>query len=234
MGFGYGGIQKPSPKAENCLLEYWNNRLHLEIRLQSLVLHSPQPGSRLLTPRRRRTASSAARFRRPLAGTVRSHEMALSLGFASPSDLLEKVERDLVRLESSISAQDRERIADALYDFSVSVTSIKDWLKSHSSKSYTAADVENLVAGSAALSSFRDVANTNKHRFITHYKPTTEDATFSVMPSHTLGPITKLLGIPRAKFRAKIIRVDGARLEASELGRKALSEWRAFMSAHGV
>ena len=160
--------------------------------------------------------------------------MALSLGFTSPQDLLSKVERDFTKLEAAIAAQHEESIGDTLYDFSVSVTSVKDWLKAHSSKSYTEADVETLVAGSVALSSFRDIANTNKHRFITHYAPTTTDATFSVMSSFTVAPITKLLGLRKKPFRVKIIRADGARLEVGALAKIALDEWRAFMNKHGV
>ena len=160
--------------------------------------------------------------------------MALSLGFTSPSDLLEKVERDLARLDSAISGQDEQRIGDTLYDFSVSVTSVKDWLKAYPSASYVEADVEALVTGSVALSSFRDIANTNKHRFITRYPPTTADTTLSAMPAYIFAPVTRLLGIPRAKFRVKVIRTDGARLEAGALARAAVSEWRAFMTAHRV
>ncbi len=159
--------------------------------------------------------------------------MSLSLGFTSPSDLLAKVERDLTRLASAIAGQDRERVADALYDFSVSVTSVKDWLKEHPSPSYKAADVENLVAGSVALSSFKDIANSNKHRFITRYKPTTDEATLSAMPVYTVGP-TSVSNTPHAIFRAKIIRVDGTRLEATALARAAVDEWRAFMTTHGL
>ena len=160
--------------------------------------------------------------------------MALSLGITSPSDLLEKVERDLGRLEAAIASQDKQRVGDALYDFSVSVTSIKDWLKAHSSPSFTQADVEALVAGSVALSSFRDIANTNKHRFITRYSPTTADATTSAYPAYTFAPLTKLLGIAGTKFRVKIIRADGARLEAAALAQSAVTEWRSFMAIHKV
>jgi hypothetical protein len=80
--------------------------------------------------------------------------MALSLGFSTPHDLLAKVERDLKDLDSAIAAQDEGFIADALYNFSVSITSMKDWLKSHSSSSYTPNDVEALVAGSVPSARF--------------------------------------------------------------------------------
>jgi hypothetical protein len=159
--------------------------------------------------------------------------MALALGFTSPKDLLGKAERDLSNFESAVAAQDERRIGDVLYDFSVSVTSIKDWLKAHPSGSFTGAEVEALVSASTALSSFRDIANANKHRFITHYSPSTVDATLSVLPSYSIAPIPSVGG-PKRRFRVKIIRVDGTRLEACKLARTAVEEWRAFMAKHGV
>jgi hypothetical protein len=165
--------------------------------------------------------------------TLDRKKMALSLGFKTPQDLLGKVARDLNDLDSAIAAQDEGRIADALYNFSVSITSVKDWLKSHSSSSYTPNHVEALVAGSVALSSFRDVANVNKHRFITRYTPTTDDALLSA-PSLQFVPPDAGLGLPKQPFRVKIIRTDGARLEAGALARTAFEELKAFMTRHGV
>jgi hypothetical protein len=156
--------------------------------------------------------------------------VTLSLGFANPRDLLSKVERDLAGLESAIAAQDKRKINDSLYNFSVSVTSVKDWLKAHTPRTYTEADVEAYVASSVALSSFKDMANANKHREITRYAPSTREATLSSMPGYTWMPL-------RAKqqpFRIKIVRADGTRLEVGALAKAAVEEWRVFISRHGV
>lgn len=99
--------------------------------------------------------------------------MSLSFGMNSPRDLLDKVSRDLVRLEAAVTAQVEEQISDALFDFAVAVTSVKDWLKKQSSPAFTDQDVESYVQGSIALSSFRDIANAGKHRGITRYIPST-------------------------------------------------------------
>jgi hypothetical protein len=158
--------------------------------------------------------------------------MTLSLGFTSPHDLLGKAERDLARLNQAIAAQEKGQIGDALYDFSVSVSSIKDWLKAHPSKLYLDADVEALVSGSTALNSFRDIANANKHRIITHYTPKTNEVTVSVLPYTMLAGSSN---VGRGKrFRVKIISADGSRLEAGALAPAAVEEWRAFITKHGV
>lgn len=159
--------------------------------------------------------------------------MALSLGFTSPTDLLGKAERDLSELEGAIAAQEEGRIGDVLYNFSASVTSIKDWLKAHPSGSFTDAEVEALVSASTALSSFRDIANANKHRYITRYRPSTSETKLSAMPSYNVETPSSVSGVKKS-FRVKIIRTDGARLEASALARRAVEEWRAVMIKHGI
>lgn len=158
--------------------------------------------------------------------------MTLSLGFTSPHDLLGKAERDLARLNQAIVAQDEGQIRDALYDFSVSVSSIKDWLKAHPSKRFLDGDVDALVSGSPALSSFRDMANANKHRIITRYTPKTNEVTVSVLPYTMLGG-SSFMG-RRKRFRVKIVGADGSRFEAGALAQDAVDEWRAFMGRHGV
>ena len=158
--------------------------------------------------------------------------MTLSLGFTSPHDLLGKAERDLARLKQAIIDQDEGRIRDALYDLSLSVSSIKDWLKAHPSKTFLEADVETVVSGSAALSSFRDLANANKHRIITRYTSKTDEVRVSILPYTKLGG-SSIVG-RRKRFRVKIVRADGSRFEAGALAQQAVDEWKAFMAEHGV
>src|SRR5688572_14456733 len=109
--------------------------------------------------------------------------MALAYGKSSPQDMLEKARRDLDRLEAAHNAQDEGAGSDALFDFAVTLTSLKDWLKEHPGRSFTSGQVESLVASSVALSSFRDIANGGKHRVIRNYAPVTDDVSASATPS---------------------------------------------------
>lgn len=164
--------------------------------------------------------------------------MSLSFGMNSPRDLLEKVRRDLVRLETAASAQVEEQISDALFDFAVAVTSLKDWLKKQSSSAFTDQDVENHVRGSVALSSFRDIANAGKHRGITRYSPSISEvsasATAVIIPSPD--PVSGARPTAPAKptFKIKVIRRDGARLEAVQLSKQALADWETFFRTHSL
>jgi hypothetical protein len=109
-------------------------------------------------------------------------------------------------------------------------------VKKHRSASFSETDVEQYVQASSALSSFRDIANSAKHRGITKYVPTTSDVSTSA-PS--LGATS--IGVPatggaqaNAYSRLKVIRADGTRHRAVDLARAAVQEWQTFMQQHGV
>jgi hypothetical protein len=164
--------------------------------------------------------------------------MPLSFEISSPRDLLAKVRRDLARLEQASASQDRQAISDVLFDFAVSVTSVKDWLKKHGCSTFTEQDVEIVVQGSPALSAFRDIANASKHRVITRYAPSTLKVTASATAlTHAAfdGGFDPLLYNQVQKpFRVKIVRGDGARFEAVQLAKQALGEWERFFQQHGL
>lgn len=164
--------------------------------------------------------------------------MALTYGKSSPNDILAKAERDLARLERAEAAQDEKAMGDALFDLAVSLTSLKDWLKEHPGSSFTPSTVESYVAGSTALDSFRDIANGGKHRVIRKYVPQTADVTVSAQSAVSIAMITAdptANAKPSKSFpRLKIVRADGSRHRATELGRDAVREWRAFMAQHAV
>src|SRR5262252_7679081 len=90
-----------------------------------------------------------------------------------------KAERDLARLEAAEVGQRFDELSDALFDLAVSLTSVKDWLKEHPAAPFTPGSVEQFVAASEALSSFRDIANEGKHRVIRNYLPTTQSVSSS-------------------------------------------------------
>lgn len=166
-------------------------------------------------------------------GLVRPLIVALSYGKSSPQDILAKARRDLARLVAAEAAQDTEATSDALLDLAVVLTSLKDWLKKHSSASFSATDVERYALASTALSSFRDIANSAKHRGITKYSPATSDVSTSA-PSSGVGPPATGEAQANAYSRLKIIRADGSRHRAVDLARAAVQEWQDFMQQHGV
>jgi hypothetical protein len=158
--------------------------------------------------------------------------MALAYGKHSPQQMLAKAERDLAHLEAAEAAQKKDELSDALFNLAVSLTSVRDWLKEQTEVPFTHDTVQTYVAASVALSSFRDIANAGKHRVIRNYVPTTQDVAASVTIVLLKSP-SQLHASP-GPFRLKIIRKDGSRHRAVELGRVAVQEWKSFMRQYGL
>jgi hypothetical protein len=162
--------------------------------------------------------------------------MALSYGISSPRDLLSKAERDLSRLETAEKSDDSDGMSDSLFDLAIAVASVKDWLKEHPGSLFTPSNVEAYVAASVALGTFRDIANAAKHRVIRHYVPNTTALTLSATGAHVLAmlPDETVTESAKPRSRLKIIRADGSRYRAVDLGHDAVREWRTFMNTHGI
>jgi hypothetical protein len=160
--------------------------------------------------------------------------MTLSYGKLSPEDILAKARRDLSRLEVAEVAQEEAGVSDALFDLAVCLTGVKDWLKNHPSLSVSPKTVEQYSAASAALSSFRDIANTDKHRLITKYTTTTSDILTSA--PNTVAVLVRGGSTIKTgnSWRFKIVRADGSRHRAIDLGYAAIKEWESFMKLHGA
>lgn len=156
--------------------------------------------------------------------------MPLTYKLKSPQDMLAKAERDLSRLKKAEAAQNNNAMSDSLFDLAVALTSLKDWLKEHPGATFSPKQVEKYVADSIALSTFRDIANGGKHRFIRKYEPETMGVTGSNATSVLVA--NNATETPKPFYRIKIIRADGSRHRAIELGRDAVHEWRAFMKSH--
>jgi len=160
--------------------------------------------------------------------------MALAYGKHSPQQILAKAERDLARLKAAEEAQKGEdELSDALLNFAVSVTSVKDWLKAEPKAEFSPASVENYVKASAALSSFRDIANAGKHRGI-NKNATTEDTLVSATGVVVVARKPSRSHASKLFFRLKIVRRDGSRHRAVEFGQVAVQEWKSFMRQYGV
>jgi len=160
--------------------------------------------------------------------------MPLAYGKHSPQEMLAKAERDLAHLEAAEAAQKRDELSDALFNLAVSLTSVKDWLKEQTNAPFTRASVESYVSASVALSSFRNIASAGKHGVIRNYVPTTQDVAASAIYVVLKTPNTSEVHASSGLFRLKIIRADGSRYRAVELGRVAVQEWKSFMRRYAL
>jgi hypothetical protein len=164
--------------------------------------------------------------------------MALTFELNSPQDVLAKVRRELAILESAAASQDKQRISDALYNFSVTAYHVKDWLREHPGASFSTTDVEDWIPQHESLSICRDICNASKHRKIKKYKPVTASLTASVMPAVSV--VMKFgeggLSAPPTpkRFRVKAVLADGKRIDVLQVAKDAVTAWEAFFNRHGL
>ena len=153
--------------------------------------------------------------------------MSLSFGKKGPKDMLAKARRDLRRLEDAESSKESDAMSDALMDVSVSLASVRDWLRAHASKttSFTTKDIDACEASSVALDSFRDVTNELKHGG----RPSRDSQTADVLLS---APSSQLPASADDFPRMKVIRKDRSRHRALDLARTAINDWEAFLRTH--
>jgi hypothetical protein len=163
----------------------------------------------------------------------------LTFHFSRPRDLLEKLSRDLVRLDSAASTYNKQEIADSLFDFCGTGNAVKDWLKENCSSSFQPDDVENYVRSTPSLSACRDICNASKHFTITRYTPTTGAVYASASATTMTAMQVPAAGLglesdPTEKFRVKVLLKDGTKYEITELARLVLDAWERFFTANGV
>jgi len=142
-------------------------------------------------------------------------------------DVLAKAARELDVLRSAIAAQDKSRIGDALYNFSVTAYHVKDWLIEQPGAAYTKQDVEGYVKNHQSLSTCRDLCNSSKHRNITKYIPEAIETTVSAASTIEVSGPSTLKQVPlyttsMPPFRVKVVLSDGKRLEAVQLAEEIL------------
>jgi hypothetical protein len=163
----------------------------------------------------------------------------LTFHFSRPRDLLEKLSRDLVRLDVAASTYDKQQIADSLFDFCSTGYAIKDWLKENCTSAFQPDDVESYVRSTSTLAACRDICNASKHFTITRYIPSTGDVYASASAATVTAVQVPTAGVglesdPTQKFRVKVLLKDGTKYEVTELARLVLQAWERFFTLKGV
>jgi hypothetical protein len=168
--------------------------------------------------------------------------------YTSPSQLLAKARRDRDALVAAEAAGDEVGIRDKLFDFSVSIHSMLDWIKSLYPAHEAAAFA--LLNSTPALRACRDIANSNKHYELTlgvgpyrRFAPVVDDVDYSLGPSVSYsvsvgasldGTSVSSPASPGPTQRLKVIYVTGNRARATDVADEALAAWETFLSNHGI
>src|SRR5947207_9155114 len=144
--------------------------------------------------------------------------------------MLAKAKRGLARFGAAEEARNSNAMSDALFDLAVVLPSLKDWLKKHRSAAFSETTVEQYLNASTALSSFRNIANSGKHRAITKYVPRTRDV-FTFAPSSSLAFIENPASDNKQPNPYPVSKsfAQTARHRAMDLARTAIHDWQTFM-----
>jgi hypothetical protein len=162
--------------------------------------------------------------------------VTLTFQLQTPRDALAKAHREFAALQAAVAAQDLTRIADCLYNFSVSVYHVRDWLIQGSPPACPKSTVDAFVHGTPALMACRDLCNASKHRHITQYVPVASTVLTSAPTSFVLtaSPKPTLTRSTTPPFRVKVKMVNGQKFDVLTLGADALAAWDGFVKQHGV
>ena len=190
--------------------------------------------------------------RAPQLGLVRGHPSGnmrlLDKLYSSPAQLLAKARRDRDALLAAEKSGDEASVRDKLFDFSVSIHSMLDWIKSIHPNHEIAAFA--LLDSTPALCACRDIANSNKHYELSlesgpyrRFPPAVDDVDYSLSASvsHSLsasagiddGP-TPEQQTPAPVQRLKVIYVAGSRTRIEDIANEAITAWEGFLSKHGI
>ncbi len=136
----------------------------------------------------------------------------------------------MTALLDALEVWDEIRIQDNLFNFSVSVYHLVDWVKEYYPNLKDA--VYDWLNTHEELRAFRDLANASKHVSLTvdkgpyeNYPPVVED----VEASATSFDVAMLTGPP---YRLKVQLENGARLTINELADKAIQAWDEFFNVN--
>jgi hypothetical protein len=88
--------------------------------------------------------------------------MSLRYFYASPADLLNKIERECYRTIHAGAETRKEAMCDHFFNFCVTAHALRDWVKK--SPNFPAGlDIHKKCNGYPELAACRDIANSNKH-----------------------------------------------------------------------
>lgn len=160
--------------------------------------------------------------------------------YKTAQDLFSKVYRDKDKLYESVSSQDHERIADAVFNFAVTAYHVKDWLKQEATtlvpedvEDDVEDYVEDYVKNKKVLSICADLCNGSKHRVLKSPRSTAtgiRDSPLKVsMPS-----ISASSSIPVTGFILVIEIAEGNEYDILTWADQVVLAWEDFFTRHPI
>lgn len=150
--------------------------------------------------------------------------------FDSPTQLLDKTEREKEVLLSALATWNESEIRNAVFNFSVSAYHIVDWVKAFYPKLEEAA--YSLLNNNHHVGACRDLCNASKHISLKletgsykDYPPVVRDVEASATGNTT---------VALSSFRLKVQFSNGLRILMEDVAVEACKAWQEFFRQHGI
>jgi len=145
-------------------------------------------------------------------------------GLQSALDLFNKVERELARLETAVSA-------DTYFNFAITAYHICDWVEKDSTLPKAARRELESLRQQLPIQICRDIANGSKHFGVNYSDPVVADAT--CVTGYGMGRYGKgAYGVGEPKIQVTL--ADGSLLDGLDIARQAVQLWRTFFTKHAL
>jgi hypothetical protein len=153
--------------------------------------------------------------------------LKFNYGYENSLELLKKVERDESKLYDAVVSQCPERIADSIFDFSVTAYHLKDWLKEDGF-----INVESYINSEPMLRLCADLCNGSKHRILTKNREKS-DKVLSINNSDLTVDMTSITidsTIPINGHTVRVLLSSGKEIEILHFAKSVLDLWRKYIS----
>ena len=148
--------------------------------------------------------------------------MSLTYSLVTANDLLEKLKREMVRLEQEVTG-------DTFFNFLVTAYHITDWIEKDDSIHMSKEDIDSMYQDRYIAIS-KDLANASKH-FSLNYDPVTDSA--ESQQGFGCGRWGKGgWGVGEEQIIIKC--TDGSVCNALDFARDVLNSWELFFNGHGI
>jgi len=149
--------------------------------------------------------------------------MGLTYSFKNARDLLEKLRREVARL-------DKEVTGDNFFNLVITAYHIVDWVENDTSLPSSARRAARIMKRNKHIAICHDITNASKH-FSLDYTPKTDSA--ESQQGLGMGRLG-FGGLGVGEEQIDIVCTDGTQINSLELANNVLATWDAFFKKHGI
>lgn len=153
----------------------------------------------------------------------------INYGYDDAEAIFKKLIRERQSIVSAINSQDDQKIADSIFNFSITGLSLKDWLKEELSDKKA---IEHFIDSHLILCICVDLANGSKHKIKRRDIRAKDDPISTIESGKFTFDMTTLTWDSLAPLNGLTVRVtlqSGRKIEIMDFANKVIEAWRNFL-----